>query len=379
MSLTLTKLAETATTITLGWSPVPGATGYRFTAEKQAKPSHTWDPARSSVRFAKGSAWYRVEALAVAASGEYRPDAAPPPDPAPAPATTYPSGSPYPAGSFWNPGRAIARDAAVEPSSAAYVAALLKGGYPWVFNTVRWTVATTVVKGGERRYDVSVTKYGPAYPDGGNVLRGVPIPAGTRPDPAGDGHLCILDFGAGYEYQLWQAVYDSATDRWSAGSASRIPLDARAVPAGCVGAYDANFPLMAGVVTPEELASGRIEHPLIYATPNRRTGPPRCPATANAGNISDPDALPNGAWFALDPSLDVDALTLPAWQKTIARALQDYGMFCRDGSSGSHDLSGENTINRDPTAWQRLFGWTGNQTLSSSFPWTRLRALRPPC
>ena len=71
MSLTLTKIAETNSTITLGWIPVPGAIGYRFTAEKQAKPSHTWDPTRDSVKFSKGSAWYKVEALGVAAVGQY--------------------------------------------------------------------------------------------------------------------------------------------------------------------------------------------------------------------------------------------------------------------------------------------------------------------
>jgi hypothetical protein len=78
MSLTLTKLSETASTITLGWAPVPGAVGYRFTAEQQAKPSHTWDPTRTSVRFSKGSAWYKVEALGVEEEGEY-PTATPPP------------------------------------------------------------------------------------------------------------------------------------------------------------------------------------------------------------------------------------------------------------------------------------------------------------
>ena len=76
--MNLTKLSETATTITLGWTPVPGCVGYRFTAEKQAKPSHTWDPARASVRFAKGSAWYKVGALGVAEQGTY-PSIAPEP------------------------------------------------------------------------------------------------------------------------------------------------------------------------------------------------------------------------------------------------------------------------------------------------------------
>ena len=68
----LRLVSETASTITLGWTPVAGA-GYRFTSEKQAKPSHTWDASRSSVRFAKGSAWYRVEALGVSESGTYPP------------------------------------------------------------------------------------------------------------------------------------------------------------------------------------------------------------------------------------------------------------------------------------------------------------------
>lgn len=75
MSLTLRVLAETEQTITLGWDPVPGCVGYRFSREGHEKFSHTWDPARSSVRFAKGSEWYRVEALGVGESGQYPPAA----------------------------------------------------------------------------------------------------------------------------------------------------------------------------------------------------------------------------------------------------------------------------------------------------------------
>ena len=71
--MNLRLVSETATTITLGWDPVAGAVGYRFTAEKQAKPSHTWDPSRSTVKFAKGSSWYKVEALEAPQSGSYPP------------------------------------------------------------------------------------------------------------------------------------------------------------------------------------------------------------------------------------------------------------------------------------------------------------------
>lgn len=78
--ITLTKLSETSTTITLGWTPVVGCTGYRFTSENQAKPSHTWDASKSSVKFSKGSAWYKVEALGVEDEGSY-PSVTPPPPP----------------------------------------------------------------------------------------------------------------------------------------------------------------------------------------------------------------------------------------------------------------------------------------------------------
>lgn len=80
--LSLTKISETAQTVTLGWTPVSGAVGYRFTAENQAKPSHTWNAQASSVKFSKGSAWYKVEALGVEESDTW-PDATPPPPPPP--------------------------------------------------------------------------------------------------------------------------------------------------------------------------------------------------------------------------------------------------------------------------------------------------------
>ncbi len=90
-SLALTKLSETDTTITLGWSPPAGVAGYRFTAEKQAKPSHTWDPSRSSAKFSKGSSWYRVEALGVSVIGSYSASSPPPPPPPPGGTKTLPA------------------------------------------------------------------------------------------------------------------------------------------------------------------------------------------------------------------------------------------------------------------------------------------------
>lgn len=90
MALPLTKLSETETKVTLGWTPVPGAIGYRFQSAGTApKWSHTWDASKSQVTFSK-AAWYKVEALGVKDAGEYpsvAPPPPPPPDPGPLPAS----------------------------------------------------------------------------------------------------------------------------------------------------------------------------------------------------------------------------------------------------------------------------------------------------
>lgn len=87
--LALTKLSETASTITLGWTPPAGAQGYLFFAG--ARRSSTLDGSRSSVRFSKGTGPYRVQALGVIAEGSYPPPVVPS------------SGPSYPASYFTGP------------------------------------------------------------------------------------------------------------------------------------------------------------------------------------------------------------------------------------------------------------------------------------
>lgn len=68
--LMLTKIAETVSTVTFGWQPVTGAIGYRFSSSSRPSwYSVTWDPTRSTVKFSKGSACYRVESVLSGPSG----------------------------------------------------------------------------------------------------------------------------------------------------------------------------------------------------------------------------------------------------------------------------------------------------------------------
>lgn len=66
----LTVVAETQSTITFGWDPVPGVVGYRFSSAASSKFSTTWDASRTTVKFSK-AAWYRVEALVAQFTATY--------------------------------------------------------------------------------------------------------------------------------------------------------------------------------------------------------------------------------------------------------------------------------------------------------------------
>lgn len=68
----LTKVSETSSKITLGWTPVPGCIGYVFYAD-DTRVSNTWDPTKNQVTFAKGPAEFRVVAVEQEDEGVYPP------------------------------------------------------------------------------------------------------------------------------------------------------------------------------------------------------------------------------------------------------------------------------------------------------------------
>lgn len=50
--------------------------------------------------------------------------------------------------------------------------------------------------------------------------------------------------------------------------------------------------------------------------------------------INDPWAIPEGARVRLDPSLNLDRLGLTPYERTIAEALQTYGIYLGDDGGG---------------------------------------------
>lgn len=260
---------------------------------------------------------------------------APPPS---GPAPWYSSGSPF--------NQAIPADAGIDPASPAMVQALVAGaGGGFAISAKQWTPPVYYADAQTPRVAVSITMgWFPA-----RSLIGVPMPADATPDATSDGHLMVIDRSTGCEYDFWQAQRH-ADGSWSASTANAIPMSGTGVYSGGWATTAAGFALGLGKIRPEEMAAGEIRHALVFGFPTTKAGGPVWPATSSDGRSSSPGAIPEGARLQLDPSLDLDSLGLTAWQKTIARALQRYGMILGD-TGGTVGLSAVNASNLGTDAY----------------------------
>ncbi|MGZ4334113.1 MAG: hypothetical protein ACXVRJ_07540 [Gaiellaceae bacterium] len=308
-----------------------------------------------------------IAALAAAAiitlSGALSPAKKAPPHPN---ATTSPPRSflsPFPKGSIWS--SPLAAPVKVDPASAAKIDYWLAHSIPSPsMNLRRYGWAIVEVGPGVPTYSVTCVIY--ACPGIGRV----PIPAGTQPDPGTDGHLVVYDAARALEWDFW--ISHCPDDCHVAGAGNRLST-AKGNPFSAANA--SGFPGLAGIVHPEEIIKGRIDHPLVFAMPNVGRGHV-CPARNGAGSSTDALALPEGTLMQLDPSIRVAKLPLPRWQKVIARALQRYGMYLEDGS-GNLSIGSENPINRGDL-WAKA-GLLGDYAdFAPAFPWAKMRVLAPP-
>jgi hypothetical protein len=165
------------------------------------------------------------------------------------------------------------------------------------------------------------------------TMSGVPVPANAAPDPAGDGHMMIVDSSTGCEYDFWKTT-KNADGSWTAQWGNALSsLGTGVYPYG-LSARGSGFALGAGLIRADEMAAGQINHALVFSYNYPKSGGPVLPATESDGRNTIAGAIPEGARVQLDPSLNLDALGLTPWQKVVARALQQYGMFLGDAGGG---------------------------------------------
>ena len=258
----------------------------------------------------------------------------------------------------------------VDPSSPAYIARL--GALDLVVSLRQWTVAVYGAGPDTTLTDVALTQ---TWGSGVTSLDGVPMPAGVRPDPAADGHLSVVQASSGCVYDLFRAR--SSEGSWTAASGNATSQGSTGIYAGGGGTRAAGFSAALGLVWPQELAGGHIDHALVFAYPYTRSGAPVPPATRSDGRSTTTGALPMGARLRLDPALDLSRLGLSPTELTIARALQQYGMVLGD-TSGGFTLYAPHPRGLGYDPYPRLFGTTSDWAYLGKLPMDRLQVLTLP-
>ncbi len=163
---------------------------------------------------------------------------------------------------------------------------------------------------------------------------GYPIPAHPRieggPASTGDRHVLLVDRSTCVDYELWDAKPIAHSVNWTAGSGAVFNLRSNALrPAGWTSADAAGLAILPGLVRPEEIASGVIDHAIrvtVPATDDRYVWPAR--HEAGVANASLP---PMGLRLRLKASVDISGY--PRVDRIILQALKTYGMIVADNGS----------------------------------------------
>ena len=275
----------------------------------------------------------------------------------------------YAPNSFWN--TPIATAAAVDVGSAEMIATSITPyvGLANFANTDEWGVSLVYASPRDKVY--TLTK--PTWYDDGPIS--FKIPAGAKPSTGSDHHLVVVN--GSQELDLWDAQYNGSNDTWWAGSrfiTNSHGWGANGQPGQRAGgAVAAGFAEMGGVVRPEEIAQGHIDHALSMTVPVVRANEIAGPATATDGVSTNPNAIPEGAYIQLNPGFDVDTQPWPTWEKTIAKALQRYGAYVSD-TGGSIAFYGQTDINVGNRTWNSVGTPKGGSL--ANLPWGQMRVLQ---
>jgi hypothetical protein len=213
------------------------------------------------------------------------------------------------------------------------------------------------------------------------ALNAVPIPANATPALGPDAHMTVWQPSTDHLWELfkarkladgWHASYGGAM---SNASASPGYFDTSSWPGlsqPVWGATASSLPAIAGTVMIEELKAGVIPHALAMNIPWAKPKTYSWPAQRTDGRSTDPNAIPEGARFRLDPMVDIDKLNLPPMTRMLAKAAQTYGMIVRDQTGHAISFFAENPGQSGTNPYTGPGGFYGGSDANAvirSFPW----------
>jgi len=167
----------------------------------------------------------------------------------------------------------------------------------------------------------------PPYCGDGRNVPSLPIPNGIFPQPRYDGPLVVEDAQAGVAYAMWRARRGTGNvmsyqfmRKWTLnGPGYQQPNSVSTIGSG--------LPSFAGILMPQEVRQGRIEHALAIAVPGPAQQNYVQPASATDG-VGPTNSLPEGARIRLKAGVKAPKLlprTNRVAQKAIMKALRTYG------------------------------------------------------
>ncbi|MCW2495245.1 hypothetical protein [Jatrophihabitans sp.] len=182
-------------------------------------------------------------------------------------------------------------------------------------NTTAWTVP--VVSGGTPTSVVCRQVLCGDIPHAINL----DVPADASPDPRYDGWFTILDRQHGVGYDLWRARREP-NGQISFQYATKWQLKGTGyVSPGTPSARGSGLPLFAGLITPDELQQGLIQHALAISVPGPSQRYFVRPASMTDGN-GPVGSLPEGARIRLRAGVTMKAARDPKTGKLIPLTAQ---------------------------------------------------------
>lgn len=170
----------------------------------------------------------------------------------------------------------------------------------------------------------------------------ISIPANTTPDPRYDGWLSVIDRQNGMGYDFWRARREGdGTISYQFGKAWTLDGPGFSRPVGidpdrAVGARGSGLPLFAGVIGPEELEAGQIDHALAISVPGLARRNFVQPASVTDG-VGSGRSLPAGARIRLRADVTINEQRLRGLKgqrrrsaDAVLTALRTYGAIVVD-------------------------------------------------
>jgi hypothetical protein len=202
-------------------------------------------------------------------------------------------------------------------------------------NTCAWTPVIVGENGGETvRVVCRQRNCGPVARE----VKTLRVAPGIDPFPEFDGWYSVIDESAGVGYDMWRArrvgdvVSYQFIKRWRLDGPGFSP-PATEDPVQAVGARGSGLPLFAGVIQPDELRRGRIEHALAISVPGAAQRVFVQPASVTNG-VNVIGSLPEGARMRLKSSFTLKLPRAANRRSTeaIVTAMRTYGLIVVDRS-----------------------------------------------